>query len=701
MNTINNFNLQNNYPKSNIKFQGGVKYNPAQLPKILRKEAIMDRHTEVASMLSKNVEEIVDLAKGASGRKLHLLDLLVEKLNYHKYVQKANNEQIKKDSNMVVDIFKKTKKPTNNHFYIISKGNNSFEDLNHIFDLAKNKSSRLSLVRKVNQDIINPNSISKNGRPELAIELLESKNVDKYAKNYSDYQPYLILHKHDENAVKKLDEMVENGTYNAKKYKIRLNNTKNFNYNNLHETPVFNKNVLEHHYTPERNKFLTSFFKSFSPTKESLNAGTDKDIMEMYMSTNKKNISIREKIIEKFKYNQFDDFKIKDKNEKISELNTLFKKIDKDPNAGKFIIKSLDYRYPDSVIETHTLKEYNRILDEVSPKKLNIFHNNAENIMNQTKGEERIKALQENIENPFFMTKRTKESLQADIESGYSKGPSIFSQAKKYINNQFNKLRDKLTPDVKTSTTKEAIQPKINTDNVSAKVEMISTPSIESEVKEFGKVQSEPVINIIAPLDLPKTNEVKPVIEVASKAINTNQAIEKNIKLVKTTSKQPDAKKLAVINDVNGLIEKKLGAKTLEAQKSDYAKKATKMRLNMLPEIFASIKETRATDKAAGKKINYSNKDALALYEKINGKNKKLVNYMLKKRNADGTRKFNIKDIITTLDDAEKQVIYNKKVAPKKYDAKSERNYYNNIFDTNVAIYGQIEKAKKQTTKRK
>ena len=56
-------------------------------------------------------------------------------------------------------------------------------------------------------------------------------------------------------------------------------------------------------------------------------------------------------------------------------------------------------------------------------------------------------------------------------------------------------------------------------------------------------------------------------------------------------AKQPSAKKLAVISDVNNIIEKKLGKNTYADQSKVYANNATKMRAGMLPEIFASIKE--------------------------------------------------------------------------------------------------------------
>lgn len=757
MNTITNFNVQNtnvrqNNPKSNINFQGRTYLKPSMMPKFLLREEIADKKEEIAHILHKAPEAINDLTKNASTKRLYFLDLLAEKLNVQRYVKKASHEELKKDTDTIIDIYNKTKHPNKGHYFLASGFKGSFDDINRIINATGGKESKLKFAEKLHRQVLCDNGFGDIKRPQITAELLESKHADSYVKDFPKYKSYLILHKNDENAVKNLDAMIDNKTFDPKKYDIQINLNHIFSKSSLHETPIFNKETLTKHYTDEGFEALDTFFQNFGPSKESVKAGNDKDIMDIYKTTTKSNLGIRKKIMNKFQYSQFNDVKIKEKNEQISDLNVLFKKIDEDPNVGKFMLKLI----PDDAgirlkPEVNTIGEYNRILDAVPAKKLNIFYRNAENIMYQTKGQERIKALQENIENPFFMTERVKEIRDYNIQEGFEKAPSIFSQARKFVANKFNQLRDKITPDAKKPVVRNEVKEldKANSKPVINIIEPIELPKanevkpvIDINSKAVEQVKPEEVVNIIKPIELPKANEVKPVIDIDSKVVEKAQSekiindvkpiiksepkdiikdvkndaidkgfvkeqvestntIDKSAKLTKTAPKLPNAKKLAVINDVNGVIEKKLGAKTLGEQKSDYAKKATKMRLNMLPEIFASIKETRAADRAAGKKATCSNKDALALYEKINGKNKKLVNYMLKKRNADGTRKFNIKDIITTLDDAEKQVIQNKKIAPKQYNAQSERNYYNNIFDTNVAIYGQLEKAKKQTVKQK
>ena len=118
----------------------------------------------------------------------------------------------------------------------------------------------------------------------------------------------------------------------------------------------------------------------------------------------------------------------------------------------------------------------------------------------------------------------------------------------------------------------------------------------------------------------------------------------------------------------------------------------------MLPEIFSSIADTRKADRAVGKKrINSANKDVLNLYLKINGKNKKFVNYLLKKRNVDNTRMFEVKDIIAILDKAEAKIAKDKKLNPA-YKAKDARQYYNHLYEAKIEQYGKVKPQRKLKT---
>lgn len=243
------------------------------------------------------------------------------------------------------------------------------------------------------------------------------------------------------------------------------------------------------------------------------------------------------------------------------------------------------------------------------------------------------------------------------------------------------------------------------------------TNQIEAVIEHFGKrspfdkfVDSIKNIFVKKPESvIQKKTYVEPSVEIAPTkpvSILPEEMVQKQEKVQQHTisfkpvvPKQPNAKKLIVINDVNNVIEKKLGAKTLSEQSRIYADKATKMRLSMLPEIFESIKDTRAAERAKGtfsKSKSVSNSDAVDLYTRINGKNKKLVNYMLKKRNADGTRMFNVRDIIDTLADANREVLKGKAGSTKlnRFSAKDERAIYESFFEQKVAEHGKLQKTK-------
>ena len=138
--------------------------------------------------------------------------------------------------------------------------------------------------------------------------------------------------------------------------------------------------------------------------------------------------------------------------------------------------------------------------------------------------------------------------------------------------------------------------------------------------------------------------------------------------------------------EIKNIIHKKLSAKTIERQEKMYEEHATKMKLNLLNEMFESIAETRKIDKLVGKqKSNSSNLDVVKLYNKINGKNRKLINYLLKKRNVDNTRMFEIKEIINILDKAEKHV------KSAELNTKEEKEYYSHLFDAKVEQYGKVK----------
>ena len=224
---------------------------------------------------------------------------------------------------------------------------------------------------------------------------------------------------------------------------------------------------------------------------------------------------------------------------------------------------------------------------------------------------------------------------------------------------------------------------------------------LEKEMNSFKNLLVDEITgeSLIPPVKIAH-NEL-PTIEDFKKGMEEVQTPVKNeivdsVNFVKKPMKQS---KIELRENVIKLIKEKLHAKTVEKQEGLYSENATKMRLKLLPEIFASIKETRAIDRAVGKKKSYSaNKDAVDLYSRINGQNRKLVRYMLMKRNVDGTRMFEVKDIITFIDKANSQV---KKAKEKNPSLKSKdvKAYFDHLHQAKIDQYGKLTRPKKATKK--
>jgi len=64
----------------------------------------------------------------------------------------------------------------------------------------------------------------------------------------------------------------------------------------------------------------------------------------------------------------------------------------------------------------------------------------------------------------------------------------------------------------------------------------------------------------------------------------------------------------------------------------------------------------------------------------------------LKVRNEDGTRKFNINDIVTTLDNTRKQAVQLKAAAPKEnpFRANDEKMMYTSLLNEKMSVFGKL-----------
>lgn len=596
---------------------------------------------EVSNLLNQDINDIVELTKNSSKKQLSLLSELATNFNRFNFYR----EPVKKDNPKLVNVIVgKIKKPTKMHSYICNKFSDSLESLNTIIDWAGNNKKRLNFVAQLNEDLF------KYERPDgntLIPDLLKSEHADEYMKKYDEIRSYLKLNKDNPNVVSELDKKFAGKQFDGQYFNKELNTDKNRAKYPLLDRAIVNGESSLNLLAQENHKLARMMSKVFFPTDEMMKNGAAEDVANILISTNKKNAPLREELLGRFTptIRGIDSDFSYEQDKKLKLLARLYDTIDADKNAKNFVRKSLP-----KLDGNFQLDEFVDILDNVSTKKLNIFRDNAWNIISKTTGKERIDALNNNITDAFFETKSSRLSNRQKIQYGYIKRRSLFKNMSIRIKNSLNKLRDAVTSDTqpKISTTKEVVIPK-NIEKIEPK------PLVQPE--KFVK----------------KSIYVKPEILPISRT----------------------AKREILKENVISFVKNKLGEKTFSRQSDDFGKNATQIRLKMLPEIFASIADTRKVDRMIGKTKNQSsNKDVLTLYSKINGQNKKFVNYMLKKRNADNSRMFEVRDIIAILDKAENKIANNKKLN-SDYRAKDAKAYYNHLFDAKVEQYGKLQRAKK------
>ena len=385
---------------------------------------------------------------------------------------------------------------------------------------------------------------------------------------------------------------------------------------------ILSEKDLETFYSKEGEDFINLFSDNYQ-TQVKFSENDRVNILKMYQTSNSENIEIRSRIMNRFRECAYD---LNNYSEEIDAMRALFEKIDSDKDAFKFINK-----YSSELRNIRTIQELNNILEIVPAEKACIFHKNLNRIIQITKpGAERNRALAEELTNLSYENEISKQMAYTqnnEIKYGYKKPESKFHKFLVKLENCINILKYSFVCKHEKKTV------------------LIAEPEVINVIKEEEKRQ--PVYAAIAELKN-KNTEVQ---NLAKEYIN--QALHPNI---------------------------------VAEQESIYVNKATKMRLKMLPEILKSIKETRSIDKKVGIKSKITNRDAVDLYTRINGQNRKLVEYMLKKRNVDGTRMFNIQNIIDTLTSA------NRKVILERLNRAEAKAYYEHLYNAKIEQYGELNR---------
>ena len=603
----------------------------SKYPRLNRKTAYL-----IANKLDMNAGDLYERTSSMNLKQQNFLTKLVDKYNSTYYY--SNN---KENPENVLTIAQSIEEPKRFHYNVVESISVTFENL---LNILKNISTKeeAEFVINLEKKILK----NKQNSEKILSDFVYSPYKEEYMKNINNYKSYLRLNANNEDAIKNLDKMMAEGSYDCKVYDMR----RDLNYIFRKKTVELMdaKDEIEKYYSASGIKFIDRLTKSNNlPLNYSKK---DKAIlMDIYKTCTPENISVREQIMKSY---QEHTYQSNDFSEEIAAMSEVFKKID---NGNKYTVKFID-KFLSNTNNIESIQALNEILETVPASKAYVFNENLSKIvMYTTPGEERVKALKEELTNFNFRNKRTENvyKFRKDAEKyGYMQPESKFSKRIKYLKNEINKLRYYFIQKFETNTT----------------------------IQKQKAVGTAEIINTKNTAEKTKAAEI-----MDAKESNNTASSRQTIKNFTKIQKQ----KLEVQENVKDFINKRLHKSIVNEQERIYLKKATKMRLKMMPEILSSIKETRADLRKSGvKRPKISNFDAVDLYTRINGRNKKLVNYMLKKRNPDGTQMYSVTDIINELSKVNKRII-TEKLKPAEI-----RKLYEDALQDKVNNFGNLKQTK-------
>ena len=652
---------RNNYPVRNVQGDNVSFGLSLKLPGRMTKGRLSYFSNRISSFLDREYKDVKALLKGSTEKRAEFLNNLADRYN-SKYFYTP--QELRESPDKVFEIYKKFRHPHRQHFNIIAHFDGSFAELEKVLEGVKDKDS-YEFIKTMQKSVLK----GEDSERSILFEALKSPNRKKFVQHFEDYEHYFKLNRKNKNAVAELDKLIESGKYK------KLDYEREFVLRDFYErfpqyigNPVITKENLAKYYSQSGVDFLDECFGMLKP--ESYTEKGMQSVLNMYKTTNPDNFRVRKSLFREFlaKYtNYFDSYsgrslrlqKDASKTEEgLQILENLFNKMDNNSAAEKFLRKAVYDKTHDL-----SLADYELILNTIPAKKASVYFENICRVLPQMSSkEEKVAFLQKQVSNPFFETAKMAERKKDLKKYSYVK-ESVFDKAIIVLRNIIDRVRYALSFNKKIAQLPQTAPAPVDPKAIVAAEKVLEAVPVPVEVL--------PV----------KVEEITP-----------------KLPLSRTFKSNREATRYQVISDVNNVIKSKLGMKTYDNQRAIYEKNATKMRLKLLPEIFDSIKETRAADRMVGRKVQTSNSDAVNLYSMIKGRNRKLVNYMLKKRNVDGTRMFSVKDIIELLNKSEKTIAQTKAKNPD-FRAKDAKMYYDAIHADMVNSYGKVKRVTKPKAK--
>lgn len=503
------------------------------------------------------------------------------------------------------DLYNSVTQPNSFHFRILKNEAYTFNDSARLIKLAAQDKTNHSLISKLqNIENINRNNSFIDLGAENIINIVQSPEAAKLNKNFEDYKAFISVNYQKPDFVETLLKELSQETPSF--------NTEDLNTQLLvkdvkQRMPVLSKLPDETISNNWNEKGFELFDDNTIPFQYFVKNDSyieKKDIPfyeYLIKTTTKDNLETRKLLFQEFKG-------VSNEGNTPEAIIECFNRIDTDKNFKELFEIAADTpvaKKPVTELMFYVDKFGSEVLAQNSERFINLLKANVDNI---TSPDDVVEILSKNLNNKYYLSRNKKYNMMENESLTRQKHIFTGDMRAKYLRAK-RKFKYDFMPKFfgtgKPVPVKTEIDYKTYHNNI-AKISPARTASIE-----------QPKLKI---------------------------------------KQEYKAKKLQIQQEAQEILKSRMkSAKQIQEQIGDYSKKATKMRNQFLNEMFNSVAETRAQQRAQGiKRPTISNADVLEVYEKINGKNKKLFKYLLNSRKENGEREFNLKQISKILEEVKR-----------------------------------------------
>lgn len=567
--------------------------------------------------------------------------------NYVSELTKKHQQVTANTLSIILNVYNSISKRTTELADIVKINTKSIGEYSELFKLAGKDKQKNELLKKLLTLKSNENQMLDISQENI-IKILSSGKAKKLNKNFEKFRSYIILNSNNENFAENLIKELQAKRPSFKQAQLnrQLNVRKAKSESYL--LGLLPDKFLEENYNPLGFKLFRNYsnlIKNIVPDADNISQKDLDFIASVISTTNKKNFAARTEYFE----NDLNYGKAKNSKD---DILVFFNRMDKDENFRKLYEKTSAH----ITIQNIPLQELMMYADIFGSKNLldrseNFVRMLKYDVYNYETKKDFIAHMGKRLNNRFYITNTEVE--RAREEEYYTRLVNpFFGNTKANLKRYKRKFKYDLMPKV-LGTGKQI---KLDMKQVEEKLSKIAALKPQSGTNILRSELAENLTPVIAkPASTPQKAAVPNI------AAQVSQSTAAPVKLkIKRDYKQ---QKLLIKKEAQKIIKSRMRSK------KDYSaniKNFTKMRNELLPLMFDSVKETRAFQRAQGiKRPNVSNTDVISLYEKINGKNKKLAKYLLTKRKENGELEFNVKQISELLDEIQskrppKQSINNK-----------------------------------------